>query len=114
MGNINRACDWPQCSCKTEQNEPCKHDDPDFHIRKAAQAASAAPPPDAARQEAEEVTAALQVSTIDLTPTWESLLPAYLTAYRHATPEVRAAVEVELRRMARIADAHVAFKKESK
>lgn len=118
MGNLNRSCNWPQCSCDTQNNEPCRFEDPDFHIRKAERAAaakpSAAPPPDAARQEGEEVQSALQVGTIDLTPSWSALLPLYLEAYRNgATHEARAAAWQELTRMARLADAYVALKKGS-
>ena len=58
MGNVNRRCEWPQCSCDTRNNDPCRFEDPDFYIAKAERAAaakpSAAPPPDAARQEGED------------------------------------------------------------
>jgi len=117
MGNLNRSCDWPQCSCDTQNNEPCRFEDPDFHIRKAERAAaakpSAAPPPDAARQEAEEVQAALQVGTIDLTPSWSALLPLYLAAIKDGSDIAADAAQSELTRMARLADAYVALKKGS-
>jgi hypothetical protein len=34
MGNLGN-CIWPNCSCDTENGEPCKFDDPDFYINKA-------------------------------------------------------------------------------
>lgn len=43
--------------------------------------------------------------TIDLTPTWASVLPILLTAYTDGTPEGQRLAEQELKRMAKIADA---------
>lgn len=70
---------------------------------------SEAPPPDAARQEGE----VKQVGTIDLTPSWSALLPAYLAAVRDGSDIASDAAHSELARMARLADAYVALKKGS-
>lgn len=63
-----------------------------------------------------------RVETFDLTPTWEGILPAYIemiareAAVMAGDPETlrqrraaRATAEHELRKMARLADAHVAL-----
>lgn len=34
MGNLNRDCWWPNCSCQTEQGDPCKYEDPDFYANR--------------------------------------------------------------------------------
>lgn len=36
MGNPNRNCDWPFCECVTEAGDPCKKEDAEFYIRRAA------------------------------------------------------------------------------
>lgn len=95
MGNPNRACDWPQCSCKTEQGEPCKHDDPDFHIRKAQ-----TPPP-----ALKAVPLKKEVGVIDLTPTWQGVLPLLIAALEDGTPVGKEMAQAELLRMAKAADA---------
>lgn len=50
-------------------------------------------------------------NTIDLTPSWEGILPGLLAAYASGGFEARKIAEEELTRMARIADAYVAVKK---
>lgn len=63
-----------------------------------------------------------KVETIDLTPTWEGILPAYIEMIErsgHAADsvttrriwEARKTAEAELRKMARLADAYVAGRK---
>lgn len=54
-----------------------------------------------------------KVETIDLTPTWEAILPVLLAVITDGTPKGRTEAEAELRRMARIADAYVAASKEA-
>lgn len=51
------------------------------------------------------------VEYIDLTPTWEAILPTLLLVYTDATPQGRAGALEELTRMARAADAYVALQK---
>ncbi len=34
MGNIVPGCEWPNCSCSAERGEPCKFENPDFHINR--------------------------------------------------------------------------------
>ncbi len=52
------------------------------------------------------------VGTIDLTPSWSSVLPVYLEAYANATcPEHADNARRELERMARLADLYVASQK---
>ncbi len=46
--------------------------------------------------------------TIDITPTWEGLLPALLMVLERGDAKGREEALAELRRMARIADLHVA------
>jgi hypothetical protein len=53
------------------------------------------------------------IGTIDLTPTWSEILPTLLTVYRDATPAGQEVALTELRRMAALADLHVARLKES-
>jgi hypothetical protein len=49
------------------------------------------------------------MQTIDLTPTWEGILPAMLTLYAEAeTIEAKQTAYEELTRMARLADKQVA------
>lgn len=51
------------------------------------------------------------VGTIDITPTWEAVLPIYMDALEYGQgPGVFAARE-ELRRMAKLADLYVASQK---
>lgn len=47
------------------------------------------------------------VGYVDLTPTWQGLLPLYLTAFADGTPSAQSAARTELERMARLADAYV-------
>ena len=47
--------------------------------------------------------------TIDITPTWEGLLPALLMVLERGNAKGREEVLAELRRMAQIADLHVAL-----
>ena len=44
------------------------------------------------------------MKTIDITPTWEAVLPLLLAAFEDGTPEGRRMAREELRRMASIAD----------
>ena len=56
----------------------------------------------------------MKEETIDMTPTWEAILPIYLTVMRHGTYEgVKVATE-ELSRMARLADLWVEHQKKNK
>lgn len=92
MGNVNRACDWPHCNCKTDAGEPCKHDDPDFHIRKAEDVAK---PDEPVKR---------QIGTIDITPTWRGVLPILIEGLTNGNARgVQIATE-ELRKMAEAAD----------
>lgn len=60
------------------------------------------------------MTAKRTVGTIDMTPTWEGLLPTLLHVYANAeSAKGQIAALEELTRMARIADAYVAEKKGS-
>lgn len=101
MGNPNRSCDWPRCSCKTDDGEPCKHDDPDFYIRKAETAAKPAEP------------VKRQIGMIDITPTWRGVLPVLLELIANGTPEGRKLAIEELRKMANLADAYNAIPKDA-
>lgn len=49
-----------------------------------------------------------EIETIDLTPSWEGILPGLLAAYASGGFEARKIAEEEMSRMARIADAYVA------
>jgi hypothetical protein len=49
-----------------------------------------------------------QVGTIDMTPTWEGILPLLLVLYESRDKIRRETALSELRRMAKIADAYVA------
>lgn len=49
---------------------------------------------------------------IDMTPTWEAVLPIYLTSLMHGKFEGKRAAEEELRRMAKLADLYIAHLKE--
>ncbi len=52
------------------------------------------------------------VKTVDLTPSWEGILPVLLTIYNYAeTAEARNTAFAELKRMAQLADAYVAEQK---
>jgi hypothetical protein len=51
------------------------------------------------------------MKTIDLTPTWEGILPALLAIIQNGKTEGRAIALAELRRMAQLADAYVAERK---
>ena len=45
--------------------------------------------------------------TVDLTPTWQGILPALLTLLQSDHPVTRRVAESELRRMAGLADGYV-------
>ncbi len=47
------------------------------------------------------------VGFIDVTPTWEEILPTLLTVYADGNATGRTAAREELERMARLADAYV-------
>lgn len=50
------------------------------------------------------------VETIDVTPTWQGILPGLIAIVRNGeTVEAQKTAEAELRKMARLADAHVAY-----
>ena len=52
--------------------------------------------------------------TVDVTPTWESLIKLYLDLYEGSSaPEKKQGIAEEFKRMARLVDAYVALKKES-
>ena len=51
--------------------------------------------------------------TVDVTPTWESLITLYLDLYENTAPEKKQGIAEEFKRMARLADAYIALKKES-
>jgi hypothetical protein len=51
------------------------------------------------------------MKTIDMTPTWQDILPLLLAAYEDGTPKGRAIASEELIRMAQSADAYVAMQK---
>ena len=51
------------------------------------------------------------MNTINLTPTWERLVPAFIALIENGTPEVRAMAIKEITRMAQIADQAVAASK---
>ena len=46
--------------------------------------------------------------TIDVTPTWEGIMPMLLVLYTNGNPQGRKDAEAELRRMAKLADLYVA------
>ena len=48
-----------------------------------------------------------QVGTIDITPTWEAILPIMLAAVENGTQKGRAIAKEELLRMAKLADLYV-------
>jgi hypothetical protein len=48
------------------------------------------------------------MNTINLTPTWEGLVPAFIALIENGTPEGRAMAIKEITRMAQIADQAVA------
>ena len=50
-------------------------------------------------------------TTIDLTPTWEGILPVLVTLLKDGNREGRATALDELNRMAKLADAYVAQQK---
>lgn len=54
-----------------------------------------------------------QIATVDVAPTWESLLPAYLLVYE-SNPAKRGEVMQELTRMAQAADKYIASQKSAK
>ncbi len=49
--------------------------------------------------------------TVDLTPTWQGILPALLTLLQSDNPKSRQVAESELRRMAGLADGFVEAQK---
>lgn len=50
----------------------------------------------------------MSIQTINLTPTWEGILPGLLAALTDGGPEGQQIAREELTRMAKIADAYVA------
>ena len=52
------------------------------------------------------------IKTIDITPTWEALLPAMLAVLQSGTYEAKQDIRAELRRMAKAADMQVAAEKD--
>lgn len=56
---------------------------------------------------------AKQVGMIDMTPTWEGVIPLFIAALQEGTPVAQAAARDELIRLARIADHYAAQKKEA-
>ena len=52
------------------------------------------------------------MKTIDITPTWRGILPLLLAAITSGTHEGRRNAEIELQRMADLADRYVAEHKE--
>lgn len=50
------------------------------------------------------VKAKIRVQTIDCTPTWESLIPAFKIILESGTPAAKAVVWEEIARIARFAD----------
>lgn len=48
------------------------------------------------------------IKTLDMTPTWEGVLPVYLMAWTDGNAKGRAAASSELLRMAQLADKWVA------
>jgi len=51
---------------------------------------------------------------IDMTPTWEAVLPIYLAAIKHGDYDGSKAAMEELTRMAKLADLYIAEKKANK
>lgn len=47
------------------------------------------------------------MKTIDVTPSWESILPTLLVLLKDGNAEGQAAAERELKRMAQLADSYV-------
>ena len=45
--------------------------------------------------------------TVDVTPTWQGILPALLTLLQSDNPKTRQVAESELRRMAGLADGYI-------
>ena len=56
----------------------------------------------------------MKTETIDMTPTWEGVLPIYLTSLMYGKAEGKRAAEQELQRMAKLADLYIAAKKGGK
>lgn len=52
------------------------------------------------------------IGTIDLTPSWRSLIPAFIAALQDGTPTGQAIARDELYRLADFADAHIAEQKD--
>lgn len=50
----------------------------------------------------------------DMTPTWEAVLPIYVTSLLYGKAEGKRAAEQELQRMAKLADLYIAAKKGGK
>ena len=53
----------------------------------------------------------MTTQTVDLTPTWQGILPVLLTLLQSDNPQSRAIAESELRRMAGLADGYVEIQK---
>lgn len=58
-----------------------------------------------------DMNAKLSPRTIDMTPTWSDLVPAFVMLIENGTVEGRATAIAELRRMAAAADEAVAARK---
>lgn len=56
----------------------------------------------------------MKTHTVDVTPTWQGILPVLLTLLQSDNPKTRATAESELRRMAGLADGLVAAAKARK
>jgi hypothetical protein len=52
------------------------------------------------------------MQTIDMTPTWEAVLPIYLDAIQYGNGKGYEAAVEELTRMAKLADLYIAAQKE--
>lgn len=60
------------------------------------------------------VTEKTRIGTIDITPTWSSLVPALVALIENSNHKGRQVAMDELKRMAELADAYVKIQKASK
>jgi len=56
----------------------------------------------------------MTTKTVDVTPTWQGILPALLTLLQSDSHKSRQIAESELRRMAGLADGYVELSKENR
>ena len=56
----------------------------------------------------------MTTKTVDVTPTWQGILPALLTLLQSDNHKSRQVAESELRRMAGLADGYVELSKENR